>query len=127
MQFVLTRLGMPEARMAQAEYNPYDSPDEDDEEPKGLEPVMVAHAVNLKNVKDTVSRNTYKLQWAMIIVRKRSSDLTYNFQSLIPEYAPPTHPKSSHWKTLQNGERSTWSVTPRRENTPSLSPPTLKS
>ena len=53
MQFVLTRLGMPEARMAQAEYNPYDSPDDDDDEPY-LEEVMVAHSVELERVLSVV-------------------------------------------------------------------------
>jgi len=67
MQFVLTKLGMPDARMAQAEYNPYDSPDEDEEQPE-LEKVTVAHSVNLERVKSIAESNECHLRWAVFFL-----------------------------------------------------------
>ena len=55
MQFLLSKLGFPQLRMGGAEYQPYDSEDDDSNEKPELEEVLSAHAVDLPTMSATRS------------------------------------------------------------------------
>ena len=67
MQFLLSKLGFPQLRMGGAEYDPYESEEENNERAE-LEEVVSAHAVNLESMASIASNPQCFLEWATFFI-----------------------------------------------------------